>query len=144
MNPEGELLLLDTHVWLWLVDGVERELSSSALRHLSRASREGRILVSVISVWEVAMLVRKHRLRLVLQVDEWVDRALRAPGVRLAELTPRIAIESTRLPASPHGDPADRILIATARLQGARLVTRDAGILGYAERGGLAVLDAGR
>ena len=68
--------------------------------------------------------------------------ALRAPGVTLLPLSPEIAVESTRLPGSPHGDPADRILVASARVAGARLATRDEGILRYAADGHVRVLDA--
>jgi PIN domain nuclease of toxin-antitoxin system len=68
--------------------------------------------------------------------------APRAPGVRLLELTPDIAIESTRLPGTPHGDPADRIMMASARLTGGRLATCDRGIIDYSTQGHLAVLDA--
>ena len=79
---------------------------------------------------------------LVQDVRTWVGRALSFPGVRLKGLSPSIAIESTRLPGTPRRDPADRILIATARLIGATLVTCDEAILGYAADGYVRVLDA--
>lgn len=88
------------------------------------------------------MLEARRRLRLRVSLDEWVSQALLAPGVRLADLTPEIAIESTRLPGQLHNDPADRILIATARRVGARLVTRDTRILEYGGHGHVSVLDA--
>jgi PIN domain nuclease of toxin-antitoxin system len=75
-------------------------------------------------------------------VDDWVEAGLKAPGVHFVPMSPHIAIGSTRLPDEPHGDPADRILMATARAVGARLVTCDRSILDYAARGHLAVLDA--
>lgn len=134
-------LILDTHVWLWVVDGDRRQLSAEAIREIDHASRGGDVLVSAISVWEVAMLEAKGRIGLSRPVEEWVHAALRAPGVRLLELTPAIAVESTRLPGSAHGDPADRILIASARVLGGRLATRDRVILDYAEGGHVPVLD---
>lgn len=141
--PRLPPLLLDTHVWIWLMDGAERELGRRALDAVAAASARGRVLVSAISVWEVAMLEAKGRLRFSLEVGEWVRRALAAPGLRLADLSPEIAVESSRLPGEVHGDPADRILMATARRLGAALVTRDARILEYARGGHLATVDAG-
>lgn len=141
--PRLPPLLLDTHVWIWLMDGAERELGRGALDAVREASVRGRVLVSAISVWEVAMLEAKGRLRFSLEVGEWVRRALAAPGLRLADLSPEIAVESSRLPGEVHGDPADRILMATARRLGAALVTRDGRILEYARAGHLATVDAG-
>lgn len=141
-EPAGRAILLDTHVWIWTVEGERGELSDPAVEEIERGSREGRILISAISVLEVAMLEAKGRLTLSRPVDEWVRSALRAPGAQLLGLTPEIAVESTRLPGSPAGDPADRILIASARVAGARLTTRDRLILGYAGDGHVAALDA--
>jgi PIN domain nuclease of toxin-antitoxin system len=135
-------LLLDTHVWIWVMDGMTRELGRNAVDAVARAGAGGRVLVSAISVWEVAVLEAKGRVRFALDVAEWVRRALNAPGVRLAELTPEIAVDSARLSADVHGDPADRILIATARRAGATLVTRDPKIVDYGRQGLLSVLDA--
>ena len=135
-------LLLDTHVWIWTIDGQARELSGEALDAVAEAGELGRVIVSAISVWEVAMLEAKGRLRFAMDVGEWVRRALTAPGVLLADLTPEVAVDSTRLPEPVPGDPADRILIATARRTGATLVTRDARIVDYGRRGLLSVIDA--
>ncbi len=142
--PEGApgLLLLDTHVWIWTVEGSKDRLSRSAVRTIERASRAGRIRVAAISVWEVAMLESRGRLRLARPVDEWVRAALRAPGVHLLPLAPEIAVESTRLPGELPGDPADRMLVASARVAGARLVSCDARIIGYGDTGHLNTLDA--
>lgn len=134
--------LLDTHVWIWFMEGRHEELSRRSWRKLERGSEAGRLLVSVISVWEVAMLVARGRLRLRLAIDDWVRRGLAAPGIRIAELTPEIALDSTRLPESRHSDPADCLLIATARHNAARLVTRDARIIEYAASGHLMAADA--
>ena len=137
-------LLLDTHVWIWAMTGAEGELGQNARSTVTAAAQAGRVLVSVISVWEVGMLEAKGRIHFALEVGEWVRRALAAPGTTLAPLTPDVALDSSRLPAPLHGDPADRILIATARRTGATLVTRDARILDYGNQGMLAVIDAGR
>ena len=128
-SPE-KVLLLDTHVWLWLVGGAE-PLKRTVLSAVEGAARRGRIRVSAISVWEVAMLEAKGRIRLAKDCLAWVQEALAAPGTSLVPLTPEIAVESSRLPGDFHGDPADRILIATARLLDATLLTRDERILTY-------------
>lgn len=140
-RPSGPLVL-DTHVWLWAVEGRREEFSARAIEEIDAASRRGEILVPAICVWEVAMLEAKGRLSLSRPVDDWVRAALRAPGTRLLELSPEIAIESTRLPGAPHGDPADRMIIASARVVGGRLATRDRAIVAYARDGHVAVLDA--
>jgi PIN domain nuclease of toxin-antitoxin system len=83
---------------------------------------------------------REGRIRLAKECLAWVGDALRAPGIALVPLTPEIAVESSRLPGSFHGDPADRILVATARREGAILVTRDEGILAYGKAKRVAVM----
>ena len=136
-------LLLDTHVWIWVMDGAADRISPSALEEVRRASARGAVRVSAISVWEVAMLEAKGRVRFSVEAAEWVRRGLQAPGVRLEALSPEVLVESTRLPGAIHGDPADRMIVATARRTGATLVTRDAAVLAYAREGHLSALDAG-
>lgn len=139
---EPDLLLLDTHIWIWVMEGVERELADAAVGRIEQASTAGTVRVAVMSVWEVAMLEAQGRVRLALGIDEWVRRALAAPGTQLLELTPEIAIEATRLPGRLDGDPVDRILVAAARRVGATLVTRDERIIAYGGNGYVRVLDA--
>lgn len=139
-RPSGTIVL-DTHVWLWVVEGDRREVALQAIKEIEGASQRGEILVSAISVWEIGMLEAKGRISLSRPLEDWVRSALRAPGARLLPLTPEIAIESTRLPGSAHGDPADRILIASARVTGGCLATRDRGILEYAQAGHVATID---
>ena len=135
-------LLLDTHVWIWLMEGAISELSASAITKLRAGSRTGRLMVSAISVWELAMLDAKHRITLSIDCSTWVERALTAPGIELVAISPTIAVQSTRLPGTLSGDPADAMLVATARAYGARLVTRDRRLIHYASGGHLAVLNA--
>lgn len=130
----GAAILLDTHVWIWLVAGSAEHVSPAATRELKSASTEGRLLLSAISVWEVAMLVSKRRLTLPTGVKEWVAEALTAPGLQLVDLLPDVAIASTMLTNRPPKDPADRILIATAVHMKARLATADRRITDYAKR----------
>lgn len=132
-------LLLDTHVWLWLAAG-DRRLPLRHARRIARAARDGSLFVSPISAWEVALLEQKNRIRLGRSVDLWLDDALAQPGLNVASLTPRIAAASCHLPAPFHPDPADRMLVATARDLGATLVTADERILDYARAGHVSVL----
>lgn len=135
------LTVLDTHVWIWVVEGDRTALSAPAIEAIERAARGGAVRVSAISVWEVAMLESNGRISLSRPVEDWVRAAVHAPGVHLLPLSPEIAIGSTRLLGKPPGDPADRILMASARHVGGRLATRDREILNYAEGGQLKVLN---
>ena len=131
--PSG-LLLLDTHCWLWAQLGLVRRLSQSALKAIQSAESEGGLRVSVISVWELAMLEKRGKLALPMDVRTWVEEALSKPGISVAPLTPEIAIESVHLPGELHGDPADRMLVATARMLGATLLTKDAQLIRYSHQ----------
>jgi PIN domain nuclease of toxin-antitoxin system len=135
------LLVLDTHVWIWMLEGAE-SIGSATRERIAAASRDGALRVAAISVWELAMLESRQRVRLALPVEEWVRRGTSAPGLQLVAMSPEIAIASTRLPGEPHGDPADRLIMATARQLGAVLATRDREILRYGAEGHLRVLDA--
>ncbi len=132
------MLVLDTHVWIWLVIG-DATLSADAREAIERAARTGSVLVPAISVWEVAMLESRGRIVLAAPLVQWVRAALAAPGLGLAPLEPEIAVESCRLPPPFHDDPADRMIVATARVAGATLLTRDRRILDYGGRGHVAV-----
>jgi len=138
MTTAVEPLLLDTHLWIWLNEGVP-ELSDDVIRRIDRAAAHGQAFVSVMSVWEVSLLQAKQRVVLGLALPAWVERAL-APPISLATLTPVIARECHHLPGPLHNDPVDRILVATARIEDLTLVTRDRAILGYAAQGHLRVL----
>jgi PIN domain nuclease of toxin-antitoxin system len=98
--------------------------------------------ISVISIWELAMLVKRGRVALPMNVRAWVEQALSKPGIAVAPLTPEIAIESGHLPGEMHGDPADRMLVATARVLGAKLVTKDAQLIRYSRQRHVRSLEA--
>lgn len=132
-------LLLDTHVWLWYAEGLAEQLRPASVRKLDDARRSDGLIVSAVSVWEIGMHAARGRIQFAVPFRTWVDRALSVPGIRLAPLDAGIAVESTLLPGELHGDPADRFLIATARIHGAMLATRDARILEYAKQGFLRV-----
>lgn len=137
------MLLLDTHIWVWELQGREQRVTPVARESIRTASEISGVYVSMISLWEVAMAVGKGRLHIATDPLTWLHRATAEPGMRIVPLTPEIVVDSTRLPGKPHGDPADQILVATARHLGATLVTCDAKIIAYAKAtGALAVLDA--
>jgi PIN domain nuclease of toxin-antitoxin system len=118
------MIVLDTHAWVWWVTG-SKSLSGRARRAIDRAMAAGRIHVSSISAWEVAMLVKCGRLELTMDVVDWVGRSEALPFLHFVPVSNGIAIHATLLPDFPHGDPADRIIVATAQSLGAPLVTRD-------------------
>jgi PIN domain nuclease of toxin-antitoxin system len=130
----SDLLLLDTHCWIWAQLGLLQNLSRAALQSIKSAEREGNLRISVISVWELAMLEQRRRIALPMNVRTWVEQALSKPGISVAPLTSEIAIESVNLPGDLHGDPADRMLVATARVLGATLLTKDAQLIRYSRQ----------
>jgi PIN domain nuclease of toxin-antitoxin system len=123
------MILLDTHVWVWWVHGDQR-LTANQLE-IIQANETDTIGVSAISCWEIAKLVERGRLELPVPLEEWFEQALGYPGIRILEMTPEISIESTRLPGEFHRDPADQIIVATARILKCSLVTSDERILDY-------------
>jgi len=127
-------VLLDTHYWIWQQSGQKDFIPLGILKSIDAAVASGSLLLSAISVWELAMLEAKGRVRIHLPCEEWVTEALATPGLTLVPLTPEIAIHSTRLPGNFHADPSDRIIAATARIMGARLATRDEKMIAYARQ----------
>ncbi len=113
-------------------------VSPEARQALSAAEARGTVLVSPITAWEIGLLARPGRRgETLFQPDPkaWFARVLASPGFRPAPFDADIAIDSTRLPEPFHADPADRLLVATARHLNARFVTRDRAILDYAALG---------
>lgn len=123
------MILLDTHIWLWWASRDSR-LTPERLKAIEAHTESG-VGVSIISCWEVAQKVQTGKLVLDRPVEEWFDLGLTYPGVRLLGLTPAIVLESTRLPGTFHRDPADQIIVATARVLGVPLLTADERILQY-------------
>ncbi len=116
--------LLDTHILLWW-HGDRSGLSREQQDVIAAAGADSPLEVSDISLWEVAMLHGLGRIRLTIPLREWLDKAVSAPLVRRHGISPAVAAELASLPDSFHRDPADRILVATARVLGATLLTRD-------------------
>jgi PIN domain nuclease of toxin-antitoxin system len=123
------VIVLDTHIWVWWVHGDPR---LTGIQQQVLAAREQTGLgISAISCWEVAKLVEYKRLVLPCPTLEWLNQALAYPGVQLLDLSPQIATASTELPGEFHKDPADQIIVATARVHDAPLLTADERTLKY-------------
>ena len=131
----GEHYLLDTHAWVWLLDGKQELEGSTLIPVLEAASEESRLSVVSISMWEIAMLESKGRIGFRIPCLQWIQNALKLPGLSLVPISAEIASDSAHLPGDFHGDPADRLIVAGTRSIGGTLVTRDRAILRYAEQG---------
>ena len=116
--------LLDTHILLWWL-GEDRRLSPGQRQILEEADEKNPLLVSDITLWEVATLHSLGRITLHLPLREWLEQAAAQPLVQLLPITPAVAAAVAALPDSFHRDPADRILVATAQVLGATLLTHD-------------------
>ena len=132
-------ILLDTHVWFWLMSEDRRLMNSKRLNEIQNARVFGQIKVSAISVWEIGLLGSKGRIFFPFTCLEWVHEALNAPGISLVPISPEIAVEASYLPGHFHGDPADRIIVASARVMELTLLTRDRSIIKYGKDGYLEV-----
>lgn len=132
-------LLLDTHVWLWLVFA-EPYIKQPVMDALELASASNLLFLSPISMWEVALKHSRGRLDLDRPVRDWLIHAATLPGLQLATITPSIAAECAELPPAFHGDPADRMIAATARSEGLTLVTHDTTLIHLGKQGYFKVL----
>ena len=134
-------LLLDTHIWLWYAEGHAELLTATGAKKLDQARRADGLRISPISVWEIGVQHAKGRIQLSAPLRDWVRDALAPVGITLLPLDAESAAESTLLPGEPHGDPADRLLIAAARTKGLVLATRDKAIIDYGNAGHVRVLE---
>ena len=123
------MILLDTHMWLWWVQDVDR-LTKRHEEIIQAHESEG-LGVSIFSCWEIAKLVELKRITLPLPITEWLALALNYPNIKLLPLTPEIVVDSTQLPNGFHRDPADQIIVATSRVHKIPLLTVDGNILIY-------------
>lgn len=137
------MIVLDTHVFVWVMEDSQR-LGPEARRTIDHASHENEVGISAITPWEIALLEDRGRLRLAREVSAWLESALGQLGIRLLPINPNIAVDSVKLPGAFHADPADRLIVATARHWNAPLITADAAIINYGEAGHVEVLDAAR
>ena len=123
------MILLDTHAWWWSLTEPEN-LSKTAIKTIRQAKSDQRMIAS-ISIWEFAMMAARKRIRLKISVAKWLSQALKDTGLGVIEISPQIAIDACNLPGNFHKDPADRLIVATARANNLRLVTKDEKMLAY-------------
>jgi PIN domain nuclease of toxin-antitoxin system len=122
------MILLDTHIWFWWVS--TPELLSKNQRDFLNATDE-QVAVSIISLWEIALLESKGKIQLPCPVSDWFHLALDEPMVTVLDLSAEIIIDANNLPGEFHRDPADRMIVATSRILRAPLITADEKILKY-------------
>jgi PIN domain nuclease of toxin-antitoxin system len=115
------MIILDTHAWIWWMTE-SPNLSPKAVEAIAQYSVIG---VPSICCWEIAMLVAKSRLKLSLDVQDWLKLSLAHPKIRLLPLSPEIAVLSTRLPTNFHSDPTDRLIVATCLTYQVPLLSKD-------------------
>jgi PIN domain nuclease of toxin-antitoxin system len=129
--------LLDTHTWIWVQTGETGRISRDVRTELEQGQIRRKVYLSAISILELARLVSLGQRTLPCSIDDFVTEAFSDDALILLDLSPRIMIDSTRLPGVFHRDPSDRLLVATARAHGLTLITRDKQILSYAKAGHL-------
>lgn len=122
--------LLDTHTWIWW-HMLPAKLTSKVMQRIAKAEEEEPLLLSAISVWEFSKLVEKGRLSISIEGGQWISLALAMPRLQVVPLDPAIAWQSTCLPQPFHDDPADQIIVATARHEGAVILTCDRRLRSY-------------
>ena len=122
-------LLLDTHVWIWLSLEKQTSLSVKSKKAIDLAAQKW---ISAISCWEHAKLVEKKRIGFSIPTLTWIRRSLNQFNIKVADLSPEIAVESSVMRGF-HSDPADQIIVATSRILGLPLVTSDKKILEFSE-----------
>ncbi|MGH8499487.1 MAG: type II toxin-antitoxin system VapC family toxin [Methylococcales bacterium] len=124
------MIVLDTHAWIWWVSNPEK-LSKKARKLIVDAMDQRNICISAISAWEAALLVARGRLRLTMDVGEWIQESEKISSVKFIPVTNAIAVKSVFLPGRLHDDPADRMIIATALTLGATVISKDKKIRDY-------------
>ncbi len=137
------MTLIDTHVLLWFTEGDTR-LGKRARRLIGEAWRAEQVGISVMTLWEIGMLLEKRRVALSLPLAAYVQRVIDTEKLKLVPVDRAIASESGQLPGGLPGDPGDRLIAATARVLGCPLLTADRTLLDYAKAGHVQAIDARR
>lgn len=134
------MILLDTCAAIWIIEG--ERIRQEAADAIDDAYRRGeKVLVSPITGWEVGLLAEKGRLKSKYAPQRWLSLLLARPEIAVAQMPPHVLLESSSLPGNLHRDPADRIIAATAREFGYRVMTRDRPLLNYGREGYLSVME---
>lgn len=126
-------ILLDTHIWIWFAES-SYKFSKPIIQLIDHAINTNTIYVSDISLWEISMLASKEKIILNLPVQDWLETSIKKLKLTVIPISPHIAMESTALPGEFHKDPADRLIVATARCEKLHLITADQEILRYSKK----------
>lgn len=127
-------VLLDTHTWVWLQNG-QLDMHGELEQVLQNALDKNALFTCSISMLEIANAVHRGRMTFDRSLPEWFETSQRNPGVRLIDITPEIALDTMKLPATFHGDPGDRLITATARIENLILLTHDRDLLRFGKQG---------
>ncbi len=123
------MILLDTHTWVWAYSA-DKLLSPRAKKFIRNTPANQRAIAS-ISIWEFAMMSSRGRINVKITPEQWLENAIHKTGIRVFDLSGKVALESCNLPGQFHKDPADRIIVATARIHNLTLITKDLKIIDY-------------
>ncbi|WPY01919.1 Type II toxin-antitoxin system VapC family toxin (plasmid) [Candidatus Trichorickettsia mobilis] len=137
---QNEKLVLDTHILVWYAEGIH--LTTIQIESIENFRKKDNLYISAISIWEIALLVSKGKIIFSVTLTEWVDKLLSLPGLNIIDLSVPVLLESCNLPNYQHKDPADRLIIASVRLNNFYLLTVDQNITEYGKSGYLKILDA--
>jgi len=127
-------VLLDTHTWVWLQND-QLDLRGDIKQVLQSALDNDVLFACSISMLEIANAIRRGRMSFDRGLPEWFATSQQNPGVRLLDITPEIALDTMKLPANFHGDPGDRLITATARVEDLTLLTHDRDLLRFSKQG---------
>ena len=136
-TSEVDKLILDTHILIWYVEGIN--LSESQVTLIDQMRGKASLYISAISIWEIALLVSRERIALSIDLDQWIQRTTSITGLTFLDLSISILTQSCTLSNYEHKDPADRMIIASARSINAHLMTYDQKIIDYADKGYLKI-----
>ena len=134
-------ILLDTCALIWMAEGDRRFQASPSKNKIERSFRENQLHISSITLWEISMLNSKNRLQMNTPVLIWLKSCIQKYNLQIIQISPEIAVESCQLPGGFHADPADRVIVASARVHDLSLLTEDQLILDYGKNGLLKVLN---
>ena len=137
-NQIIEKLILDTHILIWYLEGVE--LSEQQIELIENQRSNNQLYISAISIWEISMLINKKKIAISISLNEWLHKVQNIPSLNIIDLSIPILIESCNLPDLEHKDPADRMIIASTRAVNGYLMTLDKKILQYANEGYLKII----
>ena len=137
-NQIIEKLILDTHILIWYLEGVE--LSEQQIELIENQRSNNQLYISAISIWEISMLINNKKIAISISLNEWLHKVQNIPSLNIIDLSIPILIESCNLPDLEHKDPADRMIIASTRAVNGYLMTLDKKILQYANEGYLKII----